>query len=134
MGILAHPTHSRVRKPITTPWKRPNIVSLDDDLDIFEAIHGNTSNVLDKHHTLTLADSLFTHDQEKRSPLVLPEDKIAFPHFFCYWITQRVSSHDECFLYTKHESFLSSQRFFVMDSTLRGYYKHIFMSKDISEA
>lgn len=132
MGVLAHPTHPRVRKPIT-PWKRPNIVSLDDDLDIFEANHGNASNVLDKHHTLTLADSLFTHDQEKRSPLVLPEDKHMLLHFFCYWITQRVSSHDECFLYTKHESSLSSQRFIVTDSILLSHYKQIFMSEDISE-
>ncbi|MBD1225673.1 hypothetical protein IDM32_17885 [Acinetobacter seifertii] len=122
MGVLAHPTHHRVRKPIT-PLKRPNIVSLDEDLDIFEANHGNASKILDKHHTLTLKDSLFTHNQEKGSPQVLPEDKPMYLHFVCLWITQRISSRDECFLYFKHESLTSSQRFFVTDSTLCNYYK-----------
>ncbi|PKF32175.1 YagK/YfjJ domain-containing protein [Acinetobacter proteolyticus] len=132
MGVLAHPTHHRVRKPITS-LKRPNIVSLDEDLDIFEANHGNASNILDKHHTLTLKDSLFTHNQEKGSPQVLPEDKHMYLHFLCLWITQRISSRDECFLYSKHESLALSQRFFITDSTLCNYYKQIFMSEDISE-
>ena len=73
MTTLIQPINRLIVKPITT-WKRPNIVSLDEDLDIFEANYGNASNVLDQHHTLRLQDSLFTHNQEKGSPQILPED------------------------------------------------------------
>lgn len=132
MTALTQPFNPRVSKPVTKGL-RPNIVSLDEDLDIFEAHHGNTLNISDKHHTLKLQDSLFTHNQEKGRPQPLSEDPYILRHFICYWITDRVEKHDECFLYYEKKSVTSSQRMFVKDQVLASYYKQLFMFEDFSE-
>lgn len=132
MNVLRRPFSPLAKKP-TKLETRPNTVSLDEDLDIFEANHGDSANVLDKQHTLKLQDSLFGHSHGKGNLQCLPENPFIYKHILCCWITERTDSNDVCILYYEQSSSTSRRNLLIEDPVLLSYYKQLFMLEDISE-